>query len=61
MDKHSSYEVLLPYLTKYSKAAGSLFQTYNDLKFAQQWNDVELIDVPPGAQDALSAVVAHKR
>lgn len=28
------YEELSPFLTKYPKAAGSLFQTYNDLKLS---------------------------
>ncbi|KAI1796013.1 tRNA intron endonuclease [Ganoderma leucocontextum] len=46
MEKHPSYEALLPHLTKYPKAAGSLFHTYNDLKLAQQWTDLELIELP---------------
>ncbi|TFK86374.1 hypothetical protein K466DRAFT_600376 [Polyporus arcularius HHB13444] len=46
MDKHPSYEALSPYLSKYPKAAGSLFQTYNDLKLAQQWTDLEVVELP---------------
>ncbi|KAM5539021.1 hypothetical protein V8D89_007244 [Ganoderma adspersum] len=53
MDKHPSYEELSPFLTKYPKAAGSLFQTYNDLKLAQQWTDLELIELPGCSRSAI--------
>ncbi|KAI0831158.1 tRNA intron endonuclease [Trametes gibbosa] len=67
MEKHPSFEVLAPYLPKYPKAAGALFQTYNDLKLAQQWTDIEIIDLPecsrcglrgrrPNTDDVLSVV-----
>ncbi|KAF8651922.1 hypothetical protein AX16_004567 [Volvariella volvacea WC 439] len=45
MNKHPSYQVLSPYLLKYPKSAGCLFQAYNDIVYAQQWKDVELIEV----------------
>ncbi|KAI0709052.1 tRNA intron endonuclease [Earliella scabrosa] len=53
MDKHPSYETLSPYLAKYPKAAGSLFQTYNDLKLAQQWTDLELVELPAAERCAM--------
>ncbi|KAH9854089.1 hypothetical protein C2E23DRAFT_81911 [Lenzites betulinus] len=53
MEKHPSYEALAPYLPKYPKAAGALFQTYNDLKFAQQWTGLELIELPGCSRCAL--------
>ncbi|OSD01654.1 hypothetical protein PYCCODRAFT_1478383 [Trametes coccinea BRFM310] len=67
MDKHPSYGVLSQYISKYPQAAGALFQTYNDLKLAQQWTDLEVIEIPgcsrcalrgrrPNAEDLLSVV-----
>ncbi|EJF65727.1 hypothetical protein DICSQDRAFT_77448 [Dichomitus squalens LYAD-421 SS1] len=45
MEKHPSYEALAPYLSKYPKVAGPLFQTYNDLKLGQQWTGLELVEL----------------
>ncbi|KAL1947693.1 hypothetical protein VTO73DRAFT_13417 [Trametes versicolor] len=67
MENHPSYEALSAYLPKYPKAAGALFQTYNDLKFAQQWTDLEIIELAecsrcairgrrPNTDDLLSVV-----
>ncbi|KAI8998772.1 tRNA intron endonuclease [Trametes punicea] len=53
MEKHPSYANLSPYLVKYPQVAGALFQTYNDLKLAQQWTGLEIIDVPSCSRCAL--------
>ncbi|KAL4251204.1 SEN15 family protein [Abortiporus biennis] len=45
MENHPSYPVLSELLQKYPRSAGSLFQTYNDLKYAQSWNDLEVLDL----------------
>ncbi|OBZ68968.1 putative tRNA-splicing endonuclease subunit sen15 [Grifola frondosa] len=45
MENHVSYQALSSLLPKYPKTAGALFQTYNDLKLAQQWTDLEVIDL----------------
>ncbi|EPQ54676.1 hypothetical protein GLOTRDRAFT_106328 [Gloeophyllum trabeum ATCC 11539] len=46
MDSHPSFAVLSPFVSKYPRAAGSIFQAYNDLLLAQQWKDLEVIDLP---------------
>ncbi|TFK52347.1 hypothetical protein OE88DRAFT_1657557 [Heliocybe sulcata] len=46
MDQHPSYAILSPFISKYPRAAGSSFQAYNDLLYAQQWRDLEVIDLP---------------
>ncbi|KAI0670519.1 tRNA intron endonuclease [Trametes maxima] len=53
MERHPSYQILSASLSKYPKAAGALFQTYNDLKLAQQWSDLEVIEVPGCSRYAL--------
>lgn len=53
MDKHPSYPALSDVLPKYPRAAGALFQTYNDLKLAQQWTDLEVVDLPSCSRGAL--------
>ncbi|KAF5386986.1 hypothetical protein D9615_001967 [Tricholomella constricta] len=45
MESHPSYSALAPILRKYPRAAGALFQAYNDVVFAQQWTDVEVIEL----------------
>ncbi|KNZ78869.1 hypothetical protein J132_09553, partial [Termitomyces sp. J132] len=40
------YKTLAPIFSKYPRAAGSLFQAYNDIVFAQQWTNVEMIELP---------------
>ncbi|EMD31440.1 tRNA-splicing endonuclease subunit Sen15 [Gelatoporia subvermispora B] len=53
MEKHPSYPALAEVLPKYPQAAGALFQTYNDLKLAQQWSDLEVLDLPSCSRGAL--------
>ncbi|KZT02037.1 uncharacterized protein LAESUDRAFT_738899 [Laetiporus sulphureus 93-53] len=45
MQAHPSYPELSALLPKYPRAAGALFQTYNDLKLSQQWSGLEVIDL----------------
>ncbi|KAF5311659.1 hypothetical protein D9611_009499 [Ephemerocybe angulata] len=45
MQSHPSYPILSGYLKKYPSAASSLFQTYNDITYAQQWLDVSVVDL----------------
>ncbi|KAI0346051.1 hypothetical protein BDW22DRAFT_943248 [Trametopsis cervina] len=52
MENHPSYEPLSQLATQYPRAAGSLFQTFNDLKLAQQWEDLEVLDVPACSRGA---------
>ncbi|KAH9949854.1 tRNA intron endonuclease [Amylocystis lapponica] len=53
MESHPSHETLAPLLAKYPRAAGALFQTYNDLKLAQQWTDLEVFDLTVCSRGAL--------
>ncbi|KAG6850402.1 hypothetical protein H0H93_013627, partial [Arthromyces matolae] len=46
MDSHPSYSKLSQILEKYPRAAGAVFQAYNDIVFAQQWTHVEVIELP---------------
>ncbi|KDQ62759.1 hypothetical protein JAAARDRAFT_470479 [Jaapia argillacea MUCL 33604] len=48
MQNHASvsYPILSPYLSKYPRVAGAIFQTYNDLLLAQQWTDLDVVDLP---------------
>ncbi|KAJ3553491.1 hypothetical protein NM688_g3579 [Phlebia brevispora] len=46
MEDHPSYPKLSELISKYPRTAGSLFQTYNDLALAQQWEDLEVLDLP---------------
>ncbi|TFK71296.1 hypothetical protein BDN72DRAFT_837902 [Pluteus cervinus] len=45
MNAHPSFDLLSPYLTKYPQAGGSLFQVYNDIKYSQQWEQIELVEL----------------
>nr|GAT50809.1 predicted protein [Mycena chlorophos] len=54
MQNHKSYTVLAPILQKYPRAAGSLFQTYNDIVYAQQWSDVDLVQLDSISRAAIS-------
>ncbi|KAJ7596675.1 tRNA intron endonuclease, partial [Mycena floridula] len=45
MEDHPSYESIAAVLRKYPAKAGSLFQTYNDILYAQQWKDVQVLDL----------------
>jgi len=53
MDKNVSYPAISNMLKKYPKAAGALFTTYNDLSLSQQWDDLEVLDVPSCARGAI--------
>ncbi|PPQ69110.1 hypothetical protein CVT25_004607 [Psilocybe cyanescens] len=57
METHPSYPILSTLLAKYPRASSSLFQTYNDIVYAQQWDDVEIIDL----QRCLRGVIAGKK
>jgi len=46
MDQHPSHAVLSPFVSKYPRAASGVFQAYNDLLYAQQWKDLEVVDLP---------------
>ncbi|TFK34736.1 tRNA intron endonuclease [Crucibulum laeve] len=45
MENHPSYSALSDVVEKYPRTAGSLFQAYNDILYAQQWQDVEVLDL----------------
>ncbi|KAI0917125.1 hypothetical protein AcW1_007598 [Taiwanofungus camphoratus] len=53
MEMHPSHQALSSLLPKYPRAAGALFQTYNDLKLAQQWSDLEVLDLTSCSRGAL--------
>jgi len=53
MEKHPSYSTLSSILPKYPKAAGALFQTYNDILYTQQWSEVEVLDLPSCSRGAV--------
>jgi len=54
MEFHPSYPALSFVLLKYPKAAAALFQTYNDILSAQQWSDVEVLDLPSCSRGAVT-------
>jgi tRNA-splicing endonuclease subunit Sen15, fungi type len=56
MNKHPSYEKLAPLLQKYPRSAGPLFQTYNDLVHAQNWTEVEVIDLESCSRAAMKGI-----
>ena len=56
MNAHPSYSALEPLLKKYPRAAGPLFQAYNDLSLAQRWADVQPLDLPGWARGALKGL-----
>ncbi|ETW81871.1 hypothetical protein HETIRDRAFT_317965 [Heterobasidion irregulare TC 32-1] len=39
------YTILSPYLARYPRSAGVIYQTYNDLLLAQQWSELEVVDL----------------
>ncbi|KAF9449124.1 hypothetical protein P691DRAFT_799675 [Macrolepiota fuliginosa MF-IS2] len=53
MEKHPSFPVLAPLIIKYPGTSGSLFQAYNDIVYAQQWTDVEVLDLDRCARGAI--------
>ncbi|KAF8895574.1 tRNA intron endonuclease, partial [Infundibulicybe gibba] len=42
---HEQYQVLSGILSKYPRAAGCLFQAYNDILYVQKWTDIEVVDL----------------
>jgi len=45
-ESHSTYTLLSAVTIKYPHTASAAFQTYNDLLFAQQWGELEVVDLP---------------
>ncbi|KIJ96850.1 hypothetical protein K443DRAFT_134021 [Laccaria amethystina LaAM-08-1] len=45
MEFHPSDPILANLLEKYPHAAPSLFQAYNDIVYAQQWQNVQVVDL----------------
>ncbi|KIJ64573.1 hypothetical protein HYDPIDRAFT_28507 [Hydnomerulius pinastri MD-312] len=56
MQAHPSHRNLTQLLSKYPKAAGALFQVYNDLTLAQRWTEVEVIDLPDCQRAAIKGL-----
>ncbi|KAK7022146.1 Sen15 domain-containing protein [Favolaschia claudopus] len=54
MQAHPSYPALAHVLPKYPRAAGSIFQAYNDIVLVQQWTEIELIDLEGISRAAIS-------
>lgn len=47
MESHSQFDgALKEACTAYPRHAGCLFQTYNDLKLAQKWTNISIVDIP---------------
>ncbi|KAI0039785.1 hypothetical protein FA95DRAFT_984117 [Auriscalpium vulgare] len=67
MEQHTTYAALSALLPKYPRSAGAVYQTYNDLLLAQQWSNLEVVDLPSSqrcgfrgqkkAADGISCVV----
>ncbi|KJA23216.1 hypothetical protein HYPSUDRAFT_40013 [Hypholoma sublateritium FD-334 SS-4] len=53
MESHPSFPVLSPFIAKYPRSSSSLFQAYNDIVYAQQWVDVEVLDLPSCSRGAI--------
>lgn len=53
MESHPSFPVLSPFIAKYPRLSSSLFQAYNDIVYAQQWVDVEMLDLPSCSRGAI--------
>ncbi|KAF8215077.1 tRNA intron endonuclease [Mycena galopus ATCC 62051] len=54
MQAHPSYPALAHVLPKYPRAAGSLFQAYNDILLVQQWTDVKVVELEDISRAAIS-------
>ncbi|TDL17857.1 hypothetical protein BD410DRAFT_816364 [Rickenella mellea] len=52
MEQHRSFPALSEISAKHPKTRGCLFQTYNDLLLAQQWEDLQVIDLPSCSRGA---------
>jgi len=59
MDSHPSYGALEAICAKYPKHSQSLFQTYNDILYTQQWVDVQIDDVPLAQRAVISGRRNH--
>ncbi|CAE6461976.1 unnamed protein product [Rhizoctonia solani] len=44
MEQHPSFSTLREYIQKYPKSRGAVYQAYNDILYAQQWAEVQVID-----------------
>ncbi|KDR82933.1 hypothetical protein GALMADRAFT_88728 [Galerina marginata CBS 339.88] len=53
MESHPSYPTLSPLMAKYPRASSSLFQAYNDIVYAQQWDDVDVVDLESCSRGAI--------
>ncbi|KIM40884.1 hypothetical protein M413DRAFT_72313 [Hebeloma cylindrosporum] len=53
MESHPSYPILSSLIVKYPRASGCLFQAYNDIVYAQEWDDVEVIDLEKCSRGAI--------
>ncbi|KAJ6622663.1 tRNA intron endonuclease [Mycena sp. CBHHK59/15] len=53
MEAHPSYQALAHVIPKYPRAAGCLFQAYNDILLVQQWSDVEVVDLEGVSRGAI--------
>ncbi|KAF8885683.1 tRNA intron endonuclease [Gymnopilus junonius] len=53
MESHPSFSVLSALIAKYPRASSSLFQAYNDIVYAQQWHDVEVVDLETCSRGAV--------
>ncbi|GAA5909752.1 Sen15p [Sporobolomyces salmoneus] len=54
--QHPLAPEILPYCQKYPSQASSLFQSFIDLRLAQQWRDLEVLEL-----DEISTVVLRGR
>ncbi|KAH9959802.1 tRNA intron endonuclease [Russula dissimulans] len=45
-ESHPTYTLLSAVIKRYPHVASAVFQTYNDLLLAQQWNELEVVDLP---------------
>ncbi|CUA75101.1 hypothetical protein RSOLAG22IIIB_01743 [Rhizoctonia solani] len=46
MEQHPSFSILREYIQKYPKSRGAVYQAYNDILYAQQWTEVQVMDAP---------------
>ncbi|KAJ7302668.1 hypothetical protein DFH08DRAFT_904937 [Mycena albidolilacea] len=54
MQAHPSYHVLAHVLPQYPRAAGSVFQAYNNVLLVQQWTNVKIVDLKGILRAAIS-------
>ncbi|CEL52024.1 hypothetical protein RSOLAG1IB_00561 [Rhizoctonia solani AG-1 IB] len=46
MENHPSFAILREYIQRYPKSRGAIYQAYNDIVYAQQWAEPQVIDAP---------------